>query len=114
MNDITLAIFAPLLILTGIAGFIIPAEKSLTSGAPAYNIFHIVFGIIGLVMLLTRKEWLAWSFNLGFGLIDLYQALASHQHLFPERFFRWTRADDLLHVVLGLALVVIGGYGMTR
>jgi hypothetical protein len=114
MNDITLAIFAPLLILTGIAGFVIPARKSLTSGAPAYNVFHIVFGIIGLTLLLTRREWLVESFNVGFGLIDLYQALASHQHLFPERLFRWTRADDLLHVVLGLALVGIGGYGMTR
>ena len=114
MNDITLTIFAPLLILTGIAGFVIPPEKSLTSGAPAYNIFHIIFGLIGLAMLLTRKEWLVCSFNVGFGLIDLYQALASRQHLFPERLFRWTRADDLLHVVLGLALVIIGGYGLTR
>jgi hypothetical protein len=114
MNDVTLTIFAPLLILTGIAGFIIPPAKSLTSGAPAYNIFHIVFGLLGLAMVLSGREKFVCAFNFGFGLIDLYQALASRQHLFPERYFRWTRADDLLHVVIGLALVAIGAYGLAR
>ena len=44
INFITLAIFAPILILTAVAGFLVPAEHSLTSGAPSYNVFHIVFG----------------------------------------------------------------------
>ena len=110
LNFITLAIFAPVLIIAGIAGFLVPPEHSLTSGAPAYNIFHLIFGATGLLILSTRNElWLS-SFNFGFGLIDLYQALASVLHLPPEKYFLWTRVDDILHVLIGLALVAIGGY----
>ena len=114
INFITLAIFAPVLIIAGIAGFLVPAEASLTSGAPAYNIFHLVFGALGLLLVWTRNElWLS-SFNFGFGLIDLYQALASALHLPPEKYFLWTNVDDILHVVIGLALVIIGGYGLSK
>ena len=47
LNYYVLMVFAPLLVLVGLAGFVIPERKSLTSGAPAYNIFHMVFGLIG-------------------------------------------------------------------
>jgi hypothetical protein len=113
-NRLTLTVFAPLLILLAVAGFLIPAEKSLTSGATAYNIFHLIFGAVGIVILLLKEERWAIIFNLGFGLIDLYQALASYLHLFPERFFRWTRVDDISHVIVGLALVIVGLYGIAR
>jgi hypothetical protein len=114
LNFITLAIFAPVLIIAGIAGFVIPAEQSLTSGAPAYNIFHLIFGAIGLLLVCTRNElWLS-SFNFGFGLIDLYQAMASALHLPPEEYFLWTKVDDILHVLIGLALVIIGVYGLFK
>lgn len=113
-NFITLAIFAPVLILAGIAGFVIPAEQSLTSGAPAYNIFHLLFGAIGLFFVWKGNErWLS-SYNFGFGLIDLYQALASALHLPPEKYFLWTRTDDILHILIGLALVIIGVYGLFK
>ena len=114
LNFITLAIFAPVLIIAGIAGFLVPAEASLTSGAPAYNIFHIVFGVLGLLVVWTRNERLLSSFNFGFGLIDLYQAMASALHLPPEEYFLWTRVDDILHVLIGLALVIIGVYGFFK
>ncbi len=110
----TLAILAPLLILVGVAGFLIPVEQSLTSGATAYNVFHIFFGTIGLILLWSGKEWLVSSFNLGFGLIDLYQALASYLDLPPEQYFLWTSVDDILHVVIGLLLVSIGCYGLVK
>jgi hypothetical protein len=114
VNYITLAIFAPVLILAGVAAFLIPAHRSLTSGAPAYNVFHIVFGFVGLVVLWTGKEMRVNSFNAGFGLIDLYQALASYVHLPPEQYFLWTPVDDILHILIGLALVIIGGFGMLK
>jgi len=114
LNFITLAIFAPVLIITGIAGFLIPAEHSLTSGAPAYSVFHLIFGVVGVLVVWTRKElWLS-SFNFGFGLIDLYQALASALHLPPEKYFVWTNVDDILHVLIGLALVIVGSYGLFK
>ena len=94
MNFYVLAIFAPLLILTGILGFIIPANKSLTSGAPAYNIFHIIFGLIGLGIVYSQHDPCIRAFNIGFGAIDLYQAAASFLHLFPEKQFRWKTADE--------------------
>ena len=53
-------------------------------------------------------------FNLIFGLIDLYQAVASYLNLPPKQFFLWTRVDDILHVVLGVALFLIGLYGILK
>lgn len=114
LNQTTLMIFAPLLILTGIAGFVIPAQYSLVSNAAPYNLFHIIFGAIGLLLLQTGNDLAASSFNLGFGLIDLYQALASVIGLSPIEYFQWTYADDVVHVILGFALAIIGGYGIRK
>jgi hypothetical protein len=114
VNFVTLAIFAPVLILAGVAGFLVPAQHSLTSGAAPYNVFHIFFGSLGLVVLWTRKDSLVSFFNFGFGLIDLYQALASFANLPPRQYFLWTGTDDILHILIGLALVFIGGYGIMR
>lgn len=108
VNYYVLAVFAPLLVLTGILSFVIPANKSLTSGAPAYNIFHIFFGLLGLGLVYSHSG--VHLFNVIFGVIDLYQAAASFLHLFPEKLFKWKRADDILHIVIGLALVLIGGF----
>jgi hypothetical protein len=113
-NYVTLAIFAPVLILIGFAGFLIPAQHSLTSGAPAYNVFHLGFGSLGLITLWSRREFLISFFNAAFGLIDLYQALASYLHFPPARYFLWTGVDDILHIVIGLALAIIGSYGLLR
>ena len=114
LNQKTLMIFAPLLILTGIAGFVIPEQYSLTSGAAPYNLFHIFFGAIGLLITMANSDVLSSSFNVGFGLIDLYQVLASVVGLAPIQYFHWTYADDVLHVLIGFALVIIGGRGLTR
>lgn len=108
LNYYFLLIFAPLLILTGILGFLISAKKSLTSGAPAYNVFHVVFGLIGLLVVYLHHDLCIRAFNIGFGLIDLYQAATSFLHLFPERHFRWKRVDDILHIVIGTVLVLVG------
>jgi hypothetical protein len=89
-------------------GFIIPREKGLTSGAPAYNVFHIIFGLLGIGLVYSSSG--IHLFNVVFGMIDLYQAVASFLHLFPEKQFKWKRADDILHIVIGLALVLVGGF----
>ena len=114
LNQKTLTVFAPLLILTGIAGFVIPEQYGLMSGAAPYNLFHIFFGAVGLMVLMTKSELTASVFNFGFGLIDLYQLLASVVGLTPIEYFHWTFADDVLHVLIGFALVVIGGLGLMR
>jgi hypothetical protein len=111
LNYKVLIIFAPVLILIGISGFVIPPENALTSAAPPYNLFHIISGAIGLLLLLLRNENYIRAFNLGFGLIDLYQALASYAHFFPEEYFQWTKTDNILHIVIGAALVSVGLYG---
>jgi hypothetical protein len=110
-NRLILLIFAPVLILIGALGFVLAPELTPTSDAPPYNIFHIIFGAIGLLIVLTRYEWPAVAFNLIFGVIDLYQFVASYADLFPEQFFQWTPADDTLHIVLGLMLALLGLYG---
>ncbi len=106
LNYITLAIFAPILILTGVLGFVLP--DGLMSNAPAYNVFHIIFGVIGLIFVLSKNSNLIRGFNIGFGLLDLYQALASFVDWFPESYFGWKTADDILHLIIGAILVLIG------
>lgn len=108
MNTLTVGVFAPILVAVGILGFVIPPEKAKTSGAPLYNVFHIVFGLVGIVIALTGNDAAIRAFNIGFGSIDLYQAVASRRHWWPEKIFRWTAIDDLLHIVIGIVLVVIG------
>ena len=112
LNQKTLLVLGPLLLLTGIAGFVVPERYSLMSNAAPYNLFHIIFGAIGLVVAMASNDLMASAFNLGFGLIDLYQALASAIGLAPIQYFHWTYADDVVHVLLGFALVLIGGYGL--
>ena len=114
VNYITLAIFAPLLILVGIAGFIVPASMSLTSGEAPYNLFHILFGSLGLLIVASKKELYVVLFNAVFGLIDIYPAIASVAFLPPRNYFLWTPVDDILHVVIGVTLLIIGGYGLAK
>jgi Domain of unknown function (DUF4383) len=106
VNRIVARVFGPTLILTGLAGFVIPSKKAATSGAPAYNVFHLTFGALGIVA--SRRGSTARAFNLGFGAIDLYQAVASRRGWFPKRLFRWKPADDVLHVVIGVGLIAAG------
>lgn len=108
VNYYVLLIFAPLLVIIGVLGFLIPDRKSLTSGAATYNVFHIIFGLLGIAFVVSQNEFLIRSFNIGFGLIDLYQAVASKMKWFPKDQFRWKKADDILHVIIGLALVLVG------
>lgn len=108
LNYRVLTIFAPLLILTGIIGFILPASAGLMSGAPAYNIFHTAAGLVGFLVILLKSGRSARAFNITFGAIDIYQALASFAHLFPVAYFRWRPADDILHVVFGVGLILVG------
>ena len=114
LNQKTLMILAPLLMVIGIAGFVIPEQYSLTSGAAPYNVFHMIFGAIGLLLMSSKNDLLASSFNLVFGLIELYQVLASVVGLTPIQYFHWTYFDDVFHVLLGFALVIIGGYGIRQ
>ena len=103
-----LRIFGPILVVTGILGFGIPQRRAATSGAPAYNIFHIVFGGIGIACAASPRRGPARAFNIGFGALDLYQAAASKRGWFPQRWFRWKKADDVLHVGIGAALIAAG------
>jgi hypothetical protein len=103
-----LRLFGPTLILTGLAGFIIPKDKAATSGAPAYNVFHLIFGSLGVACARSRRRWPARVFNVGFGAVDLYQAVASRRGWFPQKWFRWKVADDVLHVAIGAGLVAAG------
>jgi hypothetical protein len=108
INYHVLRIFSVVLIVAGVAGFVLPPEVALTSGAPDYNLFHLAFGALGLLLVVLGAETPIRGFNVVFGLIDLYQALASKLHLFPEERFQWKPMDDLLHVVIGAGLVAVG------
>ena len=103
-----LRVFGPVLIVTGLLGFAVPKGKAVTSGAPAYNIFHLIFGGIGIACASSPRRRASQMFNIGFGAIDLYQAVASRRGWFPQRWFRWKKADDVLHLAIGAGLIVAG------
>lgn len=100
--------FGPILVLTGVAGLLLPPRLSLMSGAAPYDLFHIAFGLCALGLALARSTRGAALFNVAFGAIDLYQALAGWLGLFPAAVFRLKPADHVVHVVLGLLLIVVG------
>jgi len=61
-----------------------------------------------------RRPVPAALFNLGFGLIDLYQVLAGLLGLFPAGLFALKAGDHLVHLVLGVALMACGLAGLRR
>ena len=111
LNRWVVRVFAPILVLTGAAGFFVPADLALMSGAPAYNVFHVVAGGVGLLAAFAGGSRAASAFNLGFGIVDLYQAVAGAAGWFPAALFAYRPADDVLHVVLGLGLCAVGAMG---
>jgi hypothetical protein len=112
VNGRVLAVFGPVLIATGVAGFLVPPRFALLSGAPAYNVFHIVFGMVGTTLVMAKSAFGVAAFNFGFGLADVYQAVAGVAGVFPARQFRYKRADHVAHVVLGVALAAVGWMGL--
>jgi hypothetical protein len=109
-----LAVFGPLLIVTGVSGLLLPPGLSLMSGAAPYDIFHILFGALGLAIVLSRSAHWAALFNLGFGAVDLYQALAGAVGFFPAGPFGLRPADHVVHVLFGLLLVAFGVHRSQR
>jgi len=105
---------APLLVVTGALGFALRPDWALMSGAPTYNLFHIASGLVGIARVLRAGGRGAVGFNLAFGLIDLYQAVAGSMDLFPAALFAYRPLDDVLHVILGLGLVGLGALGWGR
>jgi hypothetical protein len=114
LNQITLTILAPLMLLVGVGGFVIPSQYNLLSGSAPYNLFHIFLGAIGIMLLSWRNYLLVCSFNLALGVIDLYQVLASVVGLTPIQYFLWTPLDDFLHVILGFGLLILGYQGLRQ
>lgn len=108
VNYTTLLVFAPILLLTGITGMLGPSPFDLMSTAVPYNVLHIVFGVLGVGLVLSKRAPLIRSFNIGFGAIDLAQLAASVLHVWPAQHFQWHTGDDVLHLVVGAALVIIG------
>jgi hypothetical protein len=103
-----LAVFAPVLIATGALGLVLPPGVSLMSAAVPYDVFHVVFGTLGVGIVVSRSARFASLFNLGFGAVDLYQAVAGALGIFPASLFALRPADHVVHVVLGALLVGFG------
>jgi hypothetical protein len=110
-NRAVLRVFSPLLALAGAGAFILPADKALLSAAPFYAAFHLFFGALGAWCAFGPSPRAARRFNLTFGLIDLYQALAQACAWFPAALFRWKAADLPAHVLVGAVLVGCAALG---
>ena len=106
----TALVFSLVLAYAGASALLAPGVAALST-APAYAWFHLAGAVVGLAAFaLDRGAW-SPAFLAAFGLLDLYQGLASVAGWFPRDEFRWTSADDTLHFVLGVALVVVGVLG---
>jgi hypothetical protein len=112
-NVVCAGVFGAVLVLAGVLGLVGP-DAGLMSVAVPYDVFHIAFGFVGLGAALSGRPPRAALFNLGFGLVDLYQAVAGLLGLFPAQLFALRPADHVAHVVFGLALVAIGTRGRDR
>lgn len=113
-NLVVLGVFGPVLILAGVIGLILPAGAQLMSGAVPYDLFHIVAGTTGLALVWARRVRAVAAFNLMFGFVDLYQALAGVVGTFPAALFALRPADHVVHLVLGVPLVMIGARGLAE
>jgi hypothetical protein len=105
-NRVAAAAMSGLLVAAALAGELAPGV-GLTSTARPYNAFHLVAGVVGFALLVWGPPRGAAAFNFGFGLIDLYQAVAGGLALAPARWFALGPADHAIHVVLGVALVAV-------
>ncbi|HEY0715391.1 MAG TPA: hypothetical protein VGF45_22105 [Polyangia bacterium] len=112
LNARLLGVIGVALIAAGLAGFVLPPDLALMSGAPAYNVFHLAAGVGALGLVFTHRPGLMASFNLGFGLIDLWQLIAGLAGLFPAELFALRPADHVVHALLGLLLVLVGSRGV--
>jgi hypothetical protein len=99
------------LLAAGVLGFVTPPQLALMSGAPAYDVFHLLAGALGLWFALGRRVSAAIAFNLVFGGIDLYQALAGLTGWFPAHLFGLRPADHAVHLLFGALLVGVGYLG---
>lgn len=82
--------------------------------APAYAAFHAVAAVLALAAALVARGTAAPAFCLALGAADLYQAVASAAGWFPREAFRWTPTDDVVHLVLGPLLLVLGAAALLR
>ena len=106
-----LGILSSILVIAGTLGLLFPAHMTFTTAAAPFHQFHIVSGLLGGVIALFGRNGHTRAFHLAFGLASLYQAVASYTGLFPATYFRCTRADDVVHMVLGVALIALAGLG---
>jgi hypothetical protein len=111
-NRQLLLLFAPLLLLAGVLGLVVPPRLSLMSGAVPYDLFHLAFGALGLLLVRFGAPRGPILFNLGFGLFDLWQAVAGVAGWFPAELFALRPADHVVHVVFGLVLTGAGVMGL--
>jgi hypothetical protein len=106
-----LALLAMTILLLGAAlfGHLARAAGGLPSAATAYNLFHLLAGLVGVGVLVSSRRHPrgAAVFNAGFGLVDLYQAIAGIVGWAPARLFELRPADHVVHVVLGIALLAV-------
>jgi hypothetical protein len=113
-NARLLGAFGPILILTGVSGLLLPPRLALMSGAVPYDLFHIAFGALGTALVVARRSRGVAIFNLVFGLGDLYQAAAGLLGLFPADVFHYKPGDHVAHLLFGLLLATVGGWGLRR
>ncbi len=106
----TVLAFSFVLLVAGVSPLVNP-NPGPTSTAPAYAFFHLGAALVGLAAFAIAKGRFAPVFAGMFGLVDLYQALASAFGWFPKDQFQWTQVDDGLHWSLGLVLVLLGVVG---
>jgi len=98
-NRIAAVLIALILLGVAVRGFAGQSQSA------AYDAFHLIFGLLGLAAAVVASGRAAPLFNLIFGLLDGYQAIAQVLGLFPAGLFNLTTVDTLQHIVVALVLV---------
>jgi|GEM_PF-2406652 len=100
-NRIAAALIAFILLGVAVRGF------TGQSQSPAYDTFHLIFGLFGIAAAVAASGHTAPLFNLIFGLLDGYQAIAQVLGLFPTGLFNLTAVDTAQHIVVALMLLTV-------
>jgi hypothetical protein len=107
-NLLILKILSPLLLMLGVAGYLLPKEYSFICRDCYYNLLHINLGMMGFIMLFASNQALIRLYNIFLGFLFFYQATASLLNIFPARLFHYTCIDDIFHTDLGCMLLLVG------
>ena len=114
LNLVMLTGLAPILVGIGCINFFLPAYINWINTSLYTNIFFIIAGIIGSVLVIKKSDANAKRFNLVLGMTFLSFVIANFAGLYPATIVEWTSLDDSVHLIMSTSLILVGIHGQKK